>query len=126
MDIEIINLTVKAKEKLVLDKFNLKINSGEVHVIMGPNGMGKSTLAKVIMASPEYEIVSGDILVEGKSILNLTTDERARLGIFLSFQNPTSVEGVTNQEFLRMAINSRRDDPIGLYEFIKDLESNYN
>ena len=126
MDIEIINLTVKAKEKLVLDKFNLKINSGEVHVIMGPNGMGKSTLAKVIMASPEYEIVSGDILVDGRSILSLTTDERARLEIFLSFQNPTSVEGVTNQEFLRMAINSRRDDPIGLYEFIKDLESNYN
>lgn len=86
MDIEIINLTVKAKEKLVLDKFNLKINSGEVHVIMGPNGMGKSTLAKVIMASPEYEIVSGDILVDGRSILSLTTDERARLGIFYHFK----------------------------------------
>ncbi len=125
MDIEIKDLTVKVNEKTVLDRFNLKIKKGETHVIMGPNGVGKSTLSKVIMGSPEYEIVSGDILVDNKSIINLTTDERARLGIFLSFQNPTHIEGVTNQEFLRMAINSRREDPIGLYDFIKELEKNY-
>lgn len=125
MNIEIKNLVVKIKDKFVLNDFNLNIKKGEVHVIMGPNGVGKSTLSKVIMGSPEYEVVSGDILVDGKSILSLTTDERARLGIFLSFQNPIDVEGVTNQEFIRMAINSRREEPIGLYDFIKELEKNY-
>lgn len=125
MDVEIKDLTVKVKDKTVLDKLNLKINKGEIHVIMGPNGVGKSTLSKVIMASPEYEVASGDILVDDKSILSLTTDERARLGIFLSFQNPIDVEGVTNQEFLKMALNSNRETPIGLYDFIKELEVNY-
>lgn len=126
MDIEIKNLTVTVKEKIVLDKFNLHIKPNEIHVIMGPNGVGKSTLSKVIMGSPSYKVISGDILVDGKSILKLTTDERARLGIFLSFQNPIGIEGVTNQEFLKMAINSRSEKPIGLYEFIKELEQNYN
>lgn len=126
MDIEIKDLTVKIKDKIVLNKFNLHIKPNEIHVIMGPNGVGKSTLSKVIMGSPSYKVVSGDILVEGKSILNLTTDERARLGLFLSFQNPIGIEGVTNQEFLRMALNSKRETPIGLYEFIKELEKNYN
>lgn len=126
MDIEIKDLTVKIKDKIVLNKFNLHIKPNEIHVIMGPNGVGKSTLSKVIMGSPSYKVVSGDILVEGKSILNLTTDGRARLGLFLSFQNPIGIEGVTNQEFLRMALNSKRETPIGLYEFIKELEKNYN
>lgn len=126
MDIEIKDLTVKIKDKIVLDKLNLHIKKGEIHVIMGPNGVGKSTLSKVIMASPEYKVVKGDILVNNKSILKLTTDERARLGIFLSFQNPIDIEGVTNQEFLKMAINSKRKEPISLYDFIKILEKNYN
>ena len=126
MDIKIKNLTVKVKEKTVLEKLNLNIKEGEIHVIMGPNGVGKSTLSNVIMESPLYEITSGDILVDDKSILKLTTDERARLGIFLSFQNPIDIEGVTNQEFLKMAINSNRETPIGLYDFIKELEANYN
>ena len=125
MDIQIKDLVVQVNEKIVLNKFNLHIKKNETHVIMGPNGVGKSTLSKVIMGSPSYKIISGDILVNGKSILELTTDERARLGIFLSFQNPISIEGVTNQEFLRMAINSNREEPIGLYEFIKELETNY-
>lgn len=126
MDIEIKDLTVKVKEKTVLNKLNLHIKKGEVHVIMGPNGVGKSTLSKVIMASPLYEVVNGDILANNKSILKLTTDERARLGIFLSFQNPIAIEGITNQEFLKMAINSQREEPIGLYDFIKLLQQNYN
>lgn len=125
MDIEIKDLTVKVKEKVVLKYFNLKIKENETHVIMGPNGVGKSTLSKVIMGFPSYKVVSGDIIVNNKSILKLDTTERAKLGIFLSFQNPISVEGVTNQEFLRMAINSNRDEPIGLYDFIKKLEKNY-
>lgn len=126
MDIKIKDLVVKVKNKTVLDGLNLDINSGETHVIMGPNGVGKSTLSKVIMGDSSYKVVSGDILVNGNSILDLTTDERARLGIFLSFQNPLDIEGVTNQEFLKMAINSNREEPIGLYEFIKILEKNYS
>lgn len=126
MDIKIKDLVVKVKNKTVLDGLNLDINSGETHVIMGPNGVGKSTLSKVIMGDSSYKVVSGDILVNGNSILDLTTDERARFGIFLSFQNPLDIEGVTNQEFLKMAINSNREEPIGLYEFIKILEKNYS
>lgn len=126
MNIEIKDLTVKVNEKIVLNKFNLNIKKGEIHVIMGPNGVGKSTLSKVLLNDPSYEVISGDILVDNKSILGLSTDERARLGMFLSFQNPIDIEGVTNQEFLRMAINSRREEPISLYEFIKELEVSYN
>lgn len=125
MNMQIQDLTVKVKEKTVLDNLNLNIKKGEIHVIMGPNGVGKSTLSKVIMGSPSYEVISGNIKVDDKSILNLTTDERARLGIFLSFQNPIDIEGVTNSEFLKMAINSNRETPIGLYDFIKELEQNY-
>ena len=95
MDVEIKDLKVSVEGKTVLDKLNLSIKKGEIHVLMGPNGTGKST-------------------------------ERAKLGIFLSFQDPTVVEGVTNQEFLKMAINSKRETPIGLYDFIKDLSSSYD
>ena len=116
------NLTVKTNDKVILDNFNININSGEVHAIMGPNGAGKSTLSKVIMGSSDYEVLNGIISFEGEDITNLTTDERAKLGLFLSFQNPLSVEGVTNSEFLRTAINSIKDTPIGLYEFIKSLD----
>ena len=115
-------LTVKTKDKEILKDFNININSGEVHAIMGPNGAGKSTLSKVIMGSTDYEITSGDILFEGEYINDLTTDERARRGLFLSFQSPLSIEGVTNSEFLRTALNSKNDKPIGLYEFIKELD----
>ena len=124
--LQIKDLEVKIKEKTVLKNFNLDIPSGEVHVIMGPNGVGKSTLSKVIMGSSEYKVTKGDILFNNKSILNLTTDERARLGIFLSFQNPIEIEGVTNSEFLRSAINSKIDNPIGLYDFIKEMENSFN
>lgn len=126
MDVEIKDLKVSVDSKTVLDKFNLKIKKGEIHALMGPNGVGKSTLSKVIMGHPSYEVLKGDIICNGKSILSLDTTERAKLGIFLSFQNPTSIEGVTNQEFLKMAINSKRDEPISLYDFIKKLNSNYD
>lgn len=122
MDVEIKDLTVKIIDKLVLNKFNLNIKPGEIHVLMGPNGVGKSTLSKVIMGSSEYEVVSGDILCDKNSILSLSTDERAKLGIFLSFQNPTQIEGVSNSEFLRTAINNKNDKVIGLYDFINEME----
>ena len=124
MRLEIKNLCVSVKEKSILDDFNLDINAGEIHAIMGPNGTGKSTLSKVIMGDSNYHINSGDILVDGKTILDLTTDERARLGIFLCYQSPISIDGITNSEFIRCAINSGNEKPVGLYEFIKSIEKN--
>ena len=124
MKLEIKKLNVSVKEKQILNKFSLVINTGEIHAIMGPNGTGKSTLSKVIMGDNNYHIDSGDILVDGKSILSLTTDERAKLGIFLCYQSPVSIEGISNSEFIRTALNSNSDKPIGLYEFIKNIEKN--
>lgn len=120
--LKIKNLTVKATDKDILNNFNITINDGEIHAIMGPNGTGKSTLSKVIMGNEDYIIVDGDIIWNNVVINELKTDERARLGLFLSFQSPLSVEGVTNSDFLRTAINSNRDKPLGLYEFIKKLD----
>ena len=122
MHIDIKNLNVKVSNKEVLKDFNLNINEGEIHAIMGPNGTGKSTLSKVLMGHNSYEVTSGDILVNNHSILSLTTDERAKLGMFLAFQNPIDIPGVTNSEFLKTALNSKRDTNIGLYEFITELE----
>ncbi len=124
MELKINNLSVKVKEKEILKNFNICIKSGEIHAIMGPNGTGKSTLSKVIMGDSNYEITSGDILVDGKSILSLETNERAKLGIFLCYQNPISIDGISNSEFIRTAINSNREASVGLYEFIKDMEKN--
>ena len=124
MKLEIKNLNTSVKEKKILNDFNLVINTGEIHAIMGPNGTGKSTLSKVIMGDENYIVDSGDILVDGKSILNLPTDERSKLGIFLCYQNPISIEGISNSEFIRTAINSQTDKPVGLYEFIKSMEKN--
>ena len=126
MKLEIKNLNVSVSEKEILNKFNLTINTGEIHAIMGPNGTGKSTLSRVIMGDVNYQVTSGDILVDGKSIMSLETDERAKLGIFLCYQNPVSIDGISNSEFIRTAINSNSDKPVGLYEFIKNIESNIN
>ena len=120
--LEVKKLHVSIGEKKILDDFSLCINDGEVHAIMGPNGTGKSTLSKVIMGSNEYNILYGDILFDGKSIKSLDVDERSRLGIFLSMQNPVSIDGITNSEFIKTAINERRNEPIGLYEYIKKVE----
>lgn len=120
--LEIKNLTVKVDKKKVLDKFNLIIKDGETHVIMGPNGVGKSTLTKVIMAEPNYEVLGGDIIYNGKSILKLKTDEIAKLGIFLAMQNPPEISGVTNSDFLRTALSSKENKNINLYSFIKKVD----
>ena len=120
--LEIKNLTASAGDKKILDDFSINIKDGEIHAIMGPNGTGKSTLSKVIMGSDEYKVLYGDIIFEGKSIKSLEVDERSRLGIFLCMQSPASIEGITNSEFIKAAINARRTSPIGLYEFIKSVE----
>lgn len=120
--LEVKKLTAVAGDKKILDDFNLSIMDGEVHAIMGPNGTGKSTLSKVIMGSDEYNIIYGDIIFNGESIKGLSTDSIARRGIFLSMQSPVSIDGITNAEFVKSAINARRDTPIGLYDFIKMVD----
>lgn len=124
MDLIIKNLEVvtQNQEKEILKDFSMVISPGEIHAIMGPNGTGKSTLSKVIMGNNNYQVTRGDILYNGKSLLPLTVDERSRLGIFLAMQSPISIEGITNSEFLRTALNTRKEQPIGIYQFMKEME----
>ena len=97
--LEIIDLHVRRDGKQILNGVNLSTGPGEVHAIMGPNGSGKSTLAYTLLAHPKYEVTSGDIRLDGESILEMTTDERARRGLFLGFQYPTEVSGVGSRTF---------------------------
>ena len=107
-DFEIKNLRVSIEGKEILKGVNLSISKGEVHAIMGPNGTGKSTLAYALMGHPSYEITDGEVLFKGQNILDLEPDERSRLGMFLAFQYPVAIPGVTLANFLRTAINARR------------------
>ena len=107
----------------ILNKLNLEIGNGEVHAIMGPNGTGKSTLAKIIMGHYQYEVTNGSIKFNNKDITKLSVDERAKLGIFLSMQDPTVIDGVSNSEFIRTAQNEINGSKTNLYEFIKSMES---
>jgi Fe-S cluster assembly ATP-binding protein len=122
------NLHVSIEDKEILKGVNLVVRQGEIHAIMGPNGTGKSTLAYTLMGHPSYTITEGDIQFHDKNILNLETDERSRLGIFLAFQYPVAIPGVTVANFLRTAVNSRRrlvnreDKGIPILEFRKMLK----
>ena len=122
LEVKDLHVTVEGKE--ILKGVNLKMSTGEIHAIMGPNGTGKSTLSSTIMGDPAYKITKGDILLNGKSIIDLPVDERARMGLFLAMQYPQEIPGVTNAEFVKSAINARRpkDDPIPLMVFIKRLD----
>lgn len=113
--------TVSGKE--ILNNLSLSIKPGEIHVIMGPNGCGKSTLSKVIMANNDYKVTGGSISVENVKIDSLTTTERANLGIFLAMQNPVSIDGVTNAEFLRTALSAKLGKNVGIFEFMKKMEN---
>jgi Fe-S cluster assembly ATP-binding protein len=108
----------------ILKGVDLVVPRGEVHALMGPNGSGKSTLAKVMAGDPQYEVTSGDILIDGESVLGLEPDERARAGLYLAFQYPVEVPGVSIANFLRLALNARReeDDEIGVMEFYAKLQ----
>jgi Fe-S cluster assembly ATP-binding protein len=105
--LEIKNLHASVDGTEILKGINLTINRGEVHAIMGPNGSGKSTLAKVLAGHPAYEVTQGEILFEGNNLFDLSPDERARAGIFLAFQYPVEVPGVSNAQFLRLAYNEK-------------------
>lgn len=122
--LQIKSLTAKIKDddKVILDKLNLNIGNGEVHVIMGPNGTGKSTLSKVIMGHYKYEVLHGDIIFNNQSIVSMSVDERAKLGIFLSMQDPTVISGVKNSEFLRTALQEISGEKVNLFNFIKEME----
>ena len=97
------NLTTKVEDKAILKGLDLTINKGEIHVIMGPNGAGKSTLANSIMGNPTYQVTEGSVSFEGEDITDEAVDERARRGIFMSFQSPLEIPGITVENFLRTA-----------------------
>jgi Fe-S cluster assembly ATP-binding protein len=120
--LKIENLHVEIEGKEILKGVSLEINANEIHAIMGPNGNGKSTLLSAIMGHPKYEITQGTITFDGEDLLSMSVDERARAGLFLGMQYPQEVSGVTNSDFLKAALNSRREKPIPLFSFIRLME----
>ncbi|HCZ5593870.1 Fe-S cluster assembly ATPase SufC [Staphylococcus aureus] len=124
--LEIKDLHVSIEDKEILKGVNLTINTDEIHAIMGPNGTGKSTLSSAIMGHPSYEVTKGEVLLDGVNILELEVDERAKAGLFLAIQYPSEITGVTNADFMRSAINAKREEgqEINLMQFIKKLDKN--
>jgi len=107
--LEVKNLKASINENEILNSLDLKIYKGEIHAIMGPNGSGKSTLSKVLAGHPAYEVLEGEILFKGKDIITLDPEERSHLGIFLAFQYPIEIPGVSNEDFLRLAYNAKQN-----------------
>src|ERR687886_144210 len=125
--LEIRNLHVRAGEKEILKGLDVTVTKGEIHALMGPNGSGKSTLANVIMGHPNLEVVEGQILFDGEDVTEAEPDERARMGLFMAFQYPVAVPGVTVTKYLRTVMNAHREErgeePIPLKEFRKTVEA---
>lgn len=124
--LDIKNLHVKAGDKEILRGLSLNVGKGEIHVILGPNGSGKSTLMNVILGHPKYEITGGEILFEGENLSALKTFERARRGIFLSFQNPEEIPGITVENMLRTAKQAITGEKIKILQFRKELRAVMN
>ena len=126
-DLEITDLHVNAEDKQILKGLDLKVGSGQIHALMGPNGSGKSTLANAIMGHPSFEVTEGEIRFDGEDITEAAPDERSRAGLFMAFQYPVAIPGVTVTKYLRMAINAHREargeDPIKLKDFRKETEA---
>jgi Fe-S cluster assembly ATP-binding protein len=117
MTLEIQNLHVRTEDREILHGVDLTVRKGETHALMGPNGSGKSTLANTLMGNPVYEVTEGRILLNGEDISEAEPDERARAGLFMAFQYPATIPGVSVANFLRMAVNAKRDEPIKVKEF---------
>ncbi|HEX5910581.1 MAG TPA: Fe-S cluster assembly ATPase SufC [Thermoleophilaceae bacterium] len=124
MSLEIKNLHVRTEEREILHGVDLKVAKGETHALMGPNGSGKSTLANTVMGNPVYEVTEGQILFNGEDLTEASPDERARAGLFLAFQYPATIPGVSVANFLRMAVNARRDEPMKVKDFGKYMREN--
>ena len=121
--LEIQNLCVNVEEKQVLQGVNLSINPGETHVLMGPNGAGKSTLGNAIMGNPVYTVTDGKIFFDGQDLTEEKTDARAKAGLFLSFQNPLEVQGISVEAFIRSALQQKTGERVKLFQFQKELKS---
>lgn len=121
--LEIKDLHVQIEGKEILKGIDLSVQAGEIHALMGPNGNGKSTLLAAIMGHPKYTVTQGSILLDGQDVLAMEVNERAKAGLFLGLQYPMEISGVTNSDFLKAAINTRREKPIPLFSFIKTLET---
>jgi Fe-S cluster assembly ATP-binding protein len=124
MSLEIENLHVRTEEREILHGVSLKVSPGETHALMGPNGSGKSTLANTIMGSPSYEVTEGRVLVNGEDLTESEPDDRAKAGVFMAFQYPATIPGVSVANFLRTAVNARREEPIKVKEFGSLLKEN--
>jgi Fe-S cluster assembly ATP-binding protein len=124
MKLEIQNLHVRVEDREILHGVNLAVKKGETHALMGPNGSGKSTLANALMGNPNYEVTEGKILLDGDDLTEADPDERARAGLFMAFQYPATIPGVSVANFLRMAVNARREEPIKVKEFGQVLGKN--
>jgi Fe-S cluster assembly ATP-binding protein len=124
MSLEIHNLHVRTEEREILHGVDLVIDKGQTHALMGPNGSGKSTLANTLMGNPTYEITEGRILLDGEDVTEADPDDRAKLGLFLAFQYPVAIPGVSVANFLRTAINAKREEPIKVKEFGELLKQN--
>ncbi|MGH2855240.1 MAG: Fe-S cluster assembly ATPase SufC [Solirubrobacteraceae bacterium] len=121
-DLEIRNLHVRIEEREILKGVDLTIDRGEVHALMGPNGSGKSTLANTLMGHPAYEVTEGSIRFKGEELTEAEPHDRAKAGLFLAFQYPVAIPGVSVANFLRMAINAKREEPIQVKEFRGELQ----
>ncbi len=121
-DLEIRNLHVRIEEREILRGVDLTVDRGEVHALMGPNGSGKSTLANTLLGHPAYEVTEGSIRFKGQELIEAEPHERAKAGLFLAFQYPVAIPGVSVANFLRMAINAKRDQPIQVKEFRNELQ----
>lgn len=122
--LDVQNISVSVDEKTVLKNLNLKIGEGETHVLMGPNGAGKSTLGNALMGNPVYTLDGGKIIFEGQDLIGESTDKRARAGMFLSFQNPLEVPGISLESFIRSSIQQRTGERVKLFQFQKELQKN--